>query len=136
AVDGVEIDVLHLSDTRIAKRILVDQQFHRFAETPLICVFVECSRTDDQRLFVREQRNAAVKIASPSLRLQVEGESEGEDAFNPALQNGGKADEVDRRDEGQRLRARHLRLLRGDILWPAYGAQFRNDFPGSEAADQ
>jgi hypothetical protein len=55
---------------------------------------------------VREQRSPAAEIPAPAFRGEPEGESQREDALDPALEDGREADEIDRRDERERLGAR------------------------------
>ena len=75
----------------------------------------------------------APDVAAPGLRCQSKGEAQCEHPFDPTFQDCRKSQEVDERDEGQRVGLRHLSLLGRNVSGPAHFMQLAYDSLGHPA---
>ena len=108
--------MLDVLDARVAQAPVVDDAAHRLFPVGLVVGLAEQRRRDDQRLVVVHQRHAAAGVALPPLAGERVGAAVGEDALEPALEDGGEVQPEHRRDERQPVGGGDLLPLLAGVL--------------------
>ena len=93
-------------DAGKAEAPVVDDFADGVADARVIGILVEDRRAHDEHPLVVQQRDPPVHVAVPAGRRQPEREVQGPDPVDPAFEDRREAAEVDRGDEGERVRGR------------------------------
>src|SRR5215207_1844436 len=116
--------MFHVFDSRIAEPEIIHEPLHCLSQAAFIRFFIKKGRTDDQGLFMFEQRYSTSHLALPAFGLKRKREPVAKNTLDPSLQDRRKPDEPYRGNDDQCLRLRYFPLLFQNVPWLEWSDKF------------